>query len=101
MADWNDIRKAFENDAKKEDDSPMAREQKILKSITFYISSIKGISPIQCYQPDEIVTFLDKPVAEIRTCLGSEWDSVSDDKMANLIYSLSKKVKKSNQTLFG
>lgn len=101
MADWNDIKKAFEADMKKEDESVEATERKILKSVTFYISSLKGVSPLQCYEPKEISSFLEKPVSEIRSCLGSDLDSISDAKMETIIYTLSKKVKKSGNILFG
>lgn len=101
MADWNDLKKAFEREFKKEEDLFVENEQKLLKSITSHICSQKGVSSIQGYKPEEIIAFLEKPVFEIRTCLSNEWDSVSDDRLENLIYSLSKKVKKSDHMLFG
>lgn len=101
MADWNDIRKAFEKDLKKNEASACMNEQQMLKSVTFYICSKKGISPIQGYEPKEIVSFLEQPVSDIRICLGSEWDNVSNAKLENMVYSLSQKVKKSGQLLFG
>ncbi len=99
MADWNDLKKAFERELNKEEDTFVENEQKLLKSITVYICSQKGVSPIQGYKPEEIMEFLDKPVSEIRTCLGSEWSNIPDDRISNLVYSLAKKVKKSGNII--
>jgi len=94
MADWSDLKKAFERDAKKAEEESVSKEQKLLKSITVYLSSLKGVSPIQGYDHDEAAEFLDKPVSEIKTCLGADWENVSDEELSLLIYSLAKKVKK-------
>lgn len=94
MADWNDLKNAFERDAKKAEEESVSKEQKLLKSITVYLCSQKGVSPIQGYDHAEAAEFLDKPVPEIKTCLGKEWEDVSEEELSILIYSLSKKVKK-------
>lgn len=99
MADWNDIKKAFERDAQKADEAMVLNEQKLLKSIATYVCSQKGISVIQGYKPDDIMAFLEKPVAEIKKCLGDSWANIEDDKLETLIYTLSKKVKKSDHLL--
>lgn len=96
MADWHDIKKAFERDAQKAEKQFMDDEQTLLKSIADYICSQKGVSSIQGYKPEEIIKFLEKPANEIKECLGKEWSSVSDDKLSTLIYSLTKKVQKSD-----
>lgn len=99
MVDWNDIKKAFERDAQKAEEEMVLNEQKLLKNIATYICSQKGISAIQGYQPDEIIQFLEKPVAEIKNCLGGAWADMEDDKLETLIYTLSKKVKKSDNLI--
>ncbi|MBQ6889111.1 MAG: hypothetical protein IJN54_16545 [Lachnospiraceae bacterium] len=99
MADWNDIKNAFERDAKKAEENFFEREQKLLKNITIYLCEQKGVSPLQGYNPDEAIAFLDKPVDEIKNCLGGDWTSISNDQMETLIYSLSKKVKKSEKII--
>ena len=101
MADWNDIKNAFEREAKKAETETVDREQKLLKCITIYLCSKKGVSPIQGYEPEEAIEFLDKPVAEIKSCLGEEWKDVSEEDLSLLVYSLSKKVKKSGNVLHG
>jgi len=95
MADWHDIKKAFERDAQKAEKQFIDDEQTLLKAIAAYISSQKGISALQNYKPEEILKFLEQPVNEIKNCLGAEWLTIDDDKMSTLIYSLSKKVHKS------
>lgn len=99
MADWNDIKKAFERDAQKAEEAMILNEQKLLKSIATFVCSQKGISAIQGYQPDDIIEFLEKPVAEIKKCLGDAWADMDDSKLETLIYTLAKKVKKSDNLL--
>lgn len=99
MADWNDIKKAFERDARKAEEAFIQNEQNLLKSIANYICSQKGVSTVQGYQPEEILTFLDKPVAEIKNCIGGHWLSIADDDLETLVYTLAKKVKKSGNII--
>lgn len=95
--DLNDLRKAFERELRKEEENSVENEQNLLKAITVYLCKQKGVSPIQGYKPEEIISFLEKPTSEIRACVGSEWASMPDDKFENLIYILTKKVKKSDK----
>lgn len=99
MADWNDIKNAFERDAKKVENNFLEREQRLLKHITIYLCEQKGVSPLHGYAPDETIAFLDKPVSEIKTCLGGEWAEMNEVDLEPLIYSLSKKVKKSGNII--
>lgn len=99
MADWNDIKKAFERDAKRAEEAFAQNEQNLLKSIAAYICSQKGTSVVQGYKPEEILAFLDKPVKEIKSCIGGNWASMSDENLETLIYTLSKKVKKSGNMI--
>ncbi len=94
MADWNDLKNAFERDSKKAEEDFASKEQKLLKHVTIYLCEKKGVSPLQGYAPNEAIAFLDKPVAEIKECLGGDWASMNDIDLEPLIYSLSKKVKK-------
>lgn len=96
MADWNDIKKAFERDAQKAEDAFFEKEQTLLKSVANYICSQKGVSALQGYKPEEVIAFLEKPIAEIKSILGNEWQHMEDDSLETLVYSLSKKVKKSD-----
>ena len=66
MADWNDLKKAFERELNKEEESFVANEQKLLKGIANYLSSGKGMTALQGYKPEEVLEFLEKPVAEIK-----------------------------------
>ena len=97
LEDLNALKKAFERELRKEEENVFENEQNLLKAITLYISTQKGVSPIQGYKPDDVLNFLDKPLSEIKTCVGGEWVSMPDDKFENLIYTLSKKVKKSDK----
>ena len=95
MADWNDLKKAFEREMNKEEESFVANEQKLLKGIAHYLGSGKGMTAVQGYKPEEVLDFLEKPISEIKKLLGTEWADVEDSKLENLVYSLSKKVKMS------
>lgn len=99
MADWNDIKAAFERDAKKAEEAFAQNEQNLLKSIATYICSQKGISAVQGYKPEEILAFLEKPIAEIKSCIGGHWAEISDENLETLIYTLTKKVKKSDNLI--
>ena len=99
MADWNDLKKAFERDLNKQEETFVANEQKLLKEIANYLCSQKGVSAIQGYKPEEVLEFLEKPVSEIKTCLGGDWADIDDSRLENLIYSLNKKVKMSDSII--
>lgn len=99
MVDWHDIKKAFERDAIKAEKEFIENEQSLLKSIANYLSSDKSVSVVQSYKPEEVLLFLEKPVTEVKAALGGDWLSVSDDKLETLIYSLTKKVKKSDNII--
>lgn len=96
MADWHDIKKAFERDAARAERKFINDEQTLLKSIAEYIGTQKGVSTLQNYKPEEVLVFLEKPISEIKECLGGDWSNVNDDVLSTLVYSLSKKVKKSD-----
>jgi len=97
LDDLNALKKAFERELRKEEENAFENEQNLLKAITVYICNQKGVSPIQGYKPEEILSFLEKPLVEIKNCVGGEWASIPDDKFENLIYTLTKKVKKSDK----
>ena len=99
MVDWNDIKKAFQTDIKTPEQIQFETEKRLLSNIADYLSSAKGISAIKGYQPEEVSTFLERPVAEIKQILGGEWLDMDDEKFDLLIYTLTKKVKKSENLL--
>ena len=95
MADWNDLKKAFEKDFMKQAQQFVFDEQKLLESIAAYLAKEKGISALQGYDTDEMLEFLQKPAAEIKKAIGGHWETLDDNQLDTLIYSLVKKVKKS------
>lgn len=95
MVDWNDIKKAFEKDVKKEEDIFLENEQRLHKDVTMYVCNLKGVSPIHGYHPQDLIEFLDRPSSEIQKLIGGEWLEMDPNKFDSLVYSLSKKVKKS------
>lgn len=94
MADWNDLKKAFEKDLAKKAQEVLD-EQSLLETIAKHLAKNKGISALQGYDVDEMLEFLQKPASEIKKIIGGEWENLDDDKLDTLIYSLIKKVKKS------
>ena len=99
MADWNDLKKAFERELNKEEEKFVANEQKLLKEIANYLCSQKGVSAIQGYKPEEVLAFLEKPITEIKNSIGGSWADVEDSQMETLIYSPAKKVKMSGNII--
>ena len=97
LDDLNALKKAFERELRKEEENAFENEQNLLKAITVYISTQKGVSPIQGYKPEEVLIFLNQPLSKIKACVGGEWAAMPDDKFENLIYTLTKKVKKSDK----
>lgn len=95
MADWNDLKKAFEQDLNKQAQQFVLDEQSLLESIAKHLVKDKGISALQGYDTDEMLSFLQKPSSEIKKIIGGQWDTMDDSKFDTLIYSLIKKVKKS------
>lgn len=99
MVDWNDIKKAFQTDIKTPEQIQFETEKRLLANIADYLSLPKGVSSVKGYQPEEVSEFLSKPVSEIRQILGGEWLEMDEDKFDLLIYTLIKKVKKSEKLL--
>ena len=99
MADWHDIKKAFERDAQKAEQAFREDEQALLKSIANAICSSKGVTALQAYKPEDALVFLEQPTPELKSKLGPEWTNVNDEKLETLVYSLVKKVKKSDGLL--
>ena len=95
MADWNDLKKAFERDFNKQVQQFVVDEQNLLESIAKYLADSKGTSALQGYDTDEMLEFLQKPASEIKTLIGGQWSELEDSQLDTLIYSLIKKVKKS------
>ena len=95
MADWNDLKKAFERDLAKQEDQFKLDEQSLLESIAKILAADKGITALMGYDTDEMLVFLQKPISEIKQMIGGKWADVEDSQLEPLIYSLSKKVKKS------
>ena len=95
MADWNDLKKAFEKDLNKQVQQFVLDEQSLLETIAKYLAQTKGTSALQGYDTDEMLDFLQKPASEIKTLIGGQWAELDDNKLDTLIYSLVKKVKKS------
>ncbi|MBR5597580.1 MAG: hypothetical protein IKW30_09270 [Lachnospiraceae bacterium] len=99
MADWNDLKKAFERDLYKKEAQAKLDEQSLLEAIAKYLGGSKGISALMGYDTDEMLSFLQKPVSEIKNAIGGQWTSLDDSQLETLTYSLSKKVKKSADLL--
>jgi hypothetical protein len=95
----NDLRKAFDRELKKEEEIAVENEQKLLKQVTLYVCSLKGVSPIQGYKPEDIAAFLDQPSSEVQKALGGEWLAMDSAKFENLVYGLYKKVQKSDKLI--
>ena len=94
MADWNDLKKAFEKDLLKQAQD-VFDEQTLLESIAKFLAKNKGTSALQGYDVDEMLEFLQKPASEIKKLIGGQWESLDDDKVDTLVHNLIKKVKKS------
>ena len=95
MADWNDLKKAFEKDLNKQVQQFVMDEQSLLESIAKYLAKTKGTSALQGYDTDEMLAFLQKPTSEIKSAIGSEWEKLDNSQLETIIYSLTKKVQKS------
>ena len=95
MADWNDLKKAFERDLEKQEKKFQLDEQALLEALAACLAKNKGISALMGYDTDEMLEFLQKPISEIKNSLGGRWKDLDDIQLEPLIYSLSKKVKKS------
>ena len=95
MTDRNDIISAFERELNKKEEAFCSNEEKLLQSIANYLGAAKGTSVVKGYNTSEVLDFLQKPASEIKSALGGEWLKLEDSDVDTLIYSLTKKVKKS------
>ena len=99
MADWNDLKMAFEREYKKQEQTFISNEQTLLEAIANHLASSKGMTALMNYDTDEMLAFLEKPVDEIKEAVGGEWLEVDETALNPLIYSLTKKIKKSSSLL--
>ena len=99
MADWNDLKRAFEKDIAQKEEQNKMDEQSLLETIAKYLGGNKGISALMGYDTKEMLNFLSKPSKEIKKEIGGEWATLDDSQFEILVYSLSKKVKKSDDLL--
>lgn len=95
MADWNDIKRAFEKDLNKQEQQFVMDEQNLLETIAKYLAKNKSTNALQGYDADEMFAFLQKPVSEIKKEIGDQWAALEDTQLEPLVYSLTKKVQKS------
>ncbi len=95
MADWNDLKKAFERDLNKQEQQFVLDEQNLLETIAKHLAKGKRTSALQGYDADEMFAFLQKPISEIKKEIGGNWETLEDTQLEPLVYSLTKKVKKS------
>lgn len=96
MADLNDLKRAFARELNKSEENFLSNEERLLNSIANYLGgSKKDVSVVKGYKPEEVLAFLEKPVSEIKAAIGGEWLNMEDSDVETLIYSLTKKVKKS------
>lgn len=99
MADWNDLKMAFERELKKQEKKFVTDEQTLLEAIAVHLGSSKGTTALMNYDIDEMLDFLQKPLSEIKETIGGDWKDIDDSVLNPLIYSLTKKVKKSTTLL--
>ncbi|MGN1314338.1 MAG: hypothetical protein ACI4VG_04905 [Lachnospiraceae bacterium] len=95
MADWNDIKRAFEREMNKKEEDFFSNEERLLQCIAKYLGQDKDVSVVKGYQTEEVLEFLQKPIGDIKNLLGGGWKEMDDAAIETLIYSLAKKVKKS------
>lgn len=95
MADWNDIKMAFEREFNKVENEFISNEQTLLQAIAEYLGKMKGTTSVQGYNTEDMLEFLQKPIPEIKKLIGGNWVNMDDSALEPLIYSLAKKVKKS------
>lgn len=99
MADWNDLKMAFERELEKQEKKFVSDEQTLLEAIAAHLGKSKGTTALMNYDTDEMLDFLQKPVSEIKSTIGGDWSTIDDSVLNPLIYSLTKKVKKSMSIL--
>lgn len=95
MVDWNDIKRAFEREMSKREEDFFSTEERLLQSIAKFLAAQKEVSAVTGYSTEEILAFLKKTPEQIKMTLGGEWCEMDDSAIETLVYSLSKKVKKS------
>ena len=95
MADRNDLKRAFARELNKKAEVFLSNEERLLSSIAKYLGGSKVESVVQGYNTEEVLAFLEKPIPEIKEIIGGEWKDMNDADVETVIYSLSKKVKKS------
>lgn len=83
-----ELRKAF---SQEKEQNRFDKERQLMNDVVKYTCSLKGTSPVQGYEAEEVLDFLQKPATEVKELLNYEMD---ERDLQTLMYSLAPKVKK-------
>lgn len=95
MDTLNDLKKLFENPEPKVD-PVLEKEKRFIREAAAKLGNAKHVTSIQGYDPKEMEAFLEKPTKELQRILGNEWAEMVDSDFETFVYTMRKKVNKSN-----
>lgn len=94
------LKRMFENDIEKKAEENMDREKRFISDATNAMMGVGTQSTaIKEYDPQKMIAFLERPAKEIQLLMGGEWAEMSTDAFSMFVYSIEKKIKKSESLL--
>jgi len=100
MDTLNDLKKLFENGSAKKEDPVLEKEKRFIREAASKLGSEKNTTSIQGYDPKEMLLFLEKDTIELQNILGGEWEKMDASEFSTFVYTMKKKVNKSNSLIY-
>jgi len=81
-------------------ETPEEREQRFLKeAVRIHLGQDEDKDGLMSYHPEEMIAFLEQPTRRLKSIMGGEWAEMNDTDFDLMVYTVDKKLKKSNQLL--
>ncbi len=94
------LKSMLERKDEKEAAEQLEKEKRFLADAAkAYLGPDAPLSAIQAYDPEEMIRFLESPIAEVQKRMGGEWLKMPQDAFEMFAYTMDKKIKKSTSLL--
>ena len=94
------LKKMLERKDEEEAKSKALKEQQFIADATkAYLGKNTPVSGIQAYTPEEMIAFLNLPVAEVQRRMGGTWSEMDTGEFDTFCYHIKQKIQKSAMLL--
>ncbi len=94
------LKSMLERKDEKEAAERLEKEKRFLADAArAYLGPDAPMTAVQAYDPDEMIKFLEGPIADVQKRMGGEWLKMPQDAFEMFAYTMDKKIKKSTTLL--